>query len=188
MAQTCPKCHGQGTIIEHPCPSCAGAGRVQRTKKVKVRIPPGVENGTTLRITGSGEAGERGSPAGDLYVVVHVKGDKRFERDGANLIAEASISFPMAALGGEIDVASLDGTVRLKIPSGTQPGVHFRIAERGLPQLKSRSRGDLFVKVQVNVPKKLSKEEKKIVQDLGAKLGETNLGSDEGVFKRVFGG
>jgi molecular chaperone DnaJ len=188
MAQTCPKCHGQGEIIENPCPTCSGSGRTQKTKKVKVRIPPGVENGTTLRITNAGEAGERGSSAGDLYVVVHVKGDKRFERDGANLITEASISFPMAALGGEIDVASLDGTVRLKIPAGTQPGVHFRIADRGLPQLKSRSRGDLFVKVQVNVPKKLSKEEKKLVQELGAKFGDTHLGADDGVFKRVFGG
>lgn len=187
MAQTCPKCHGQGEIIENPCPTCSGSGRVQRTKKVKVRIPPGVENGTTLRITGAGEAGERGAPAGDLYVVVHVKEDKRFERDGANLITDAAITFPLAALGGEIDVASLDGTVRVKIPAGTQPGTHFRIAERGLPQLKARSRGDLFVKVQVSIPKKLSKEEKKIVQDLAAKFGENRLSGDDGVFKRVFG-
>lgn len=187
MAQTCPRCRGYGEIIEHPCSVCSGAGRVHRNKKVKVRIPPGVENGTTLRITGAGEAGERGAPAGDLYVVVQVQDDKRFERDGANLVTDATISFPMAALGGEIDVPSLDGTVRLKVPAGTQPGVHFRVAGRGLPQLKSRSRGDLFVHVQVNVPKKLSKEEKKLIQDLAVKMGENDLGKDEGVFKRVFG-
>ncbi len=187
MAQTCPRCRGYGEIIENPCQNCSGSGRVHRNRKVKVRIPPGVENGTTLRVSGAGEAGERAAQAGDLYVVVHVKEDKRFERDGANLITDATISFPMAALGGEIDVPSIDGTVRLKIPAGTQPGVHFRISDHGLPQLKARSRGDLYVRVQVNVPKKLSKEEKKLIQDLAAKQGEMNLGKDDGVFKRVFG-
>lgn len=187
MAQTCPRCRGYGEIIENPCQACGGQGRVHRNKKVKVRIPPGVESGTTLRITGGGEAGERNSPAGDLYVVVHVKEDKRFERDGSNLITDATISFPMAALGGEIDVESIDGVVRLKIPAGTQPGVHFRVSERGLPHLKSRGRGDLYVRVQVNIPKKLTKEEKKLIQDLAALKGETNLGKDEGMFKRVFG-
>lgn len=187
MAQTCGRCRGYGEIIENPCPSCSGAGRVQRNKKVKVRIPPGVENGTTLRISGSGEAGERGAPTGDLYVVVQVREDKKFERDGANLITDASISFPLAALGGEIDVVSLDGTVRLKVPAGTQPGAHFRVADRGLPQLKSRARGDLYVRIQVAIPKKMSKEEKKIIQDLAAKMGETNISKDDGVLKRVFG-
>ncbi len=187
MAQTCPRCRGYGEIIENPCPQCSGAGRVRKNKKVKVRIPPGVENGTTLRIAGSGEAGERGAQAGDLYVVVHVAEDKRFERDGANLITDVTISFPLAALGGEISVPSLDGTVRLKIPAGTQPGVHFRVAGHGLPQLKSRSKGDLYVRVQVNVPKKLSKEERKMIHDLAIKFGETNISNDEGMFKRVFG-
>ncbi|MBV9080449.1 MAG: molecular chaperone DnaJ, partial [Elusimicrobia bacterium] len=188
MAQTCPRCRGFGEIIENPCTGCSGTGRVQRTKKVKVRIPPGVENGTTLRISGAGETGERGAQTGDLYVVIRVQEDKRFERDGANLITEASISFPMAALGGEIDVPSIEGPVRLKIPAGTQPGVLFRIAGHGLPQLRGRSKGDLFVKVQVEVPKKMSKEEKKLIQDLAEKMGQNNLGKEEGVFRRVFGG
>lgn len=157
MAQTCGRCRGFGEIIESPCATCTGTGRVHRNRKVKVRIPPGVENGTTLRIAGGGEAGERGGGSGDLYVVVRVAEDRRFERDGANLFRDHSISFPMAALGGEVEVESLEGPVRLKIPAGTQPGTHFRISGHGLPQLKSRSRGDLYVRVQVAVPKKLSK-------------------------------
>ncbi|MCG3203516.1 MAG: Chaperone protein DnaJ [Elusimicrobia bacterium] len=187
MAQTCQRCRGFGEIIENPCPTCSGSGRVHRNKKVKVRIPPGVENGTTLRISGAGEAGERGAGSGDLYVVVHVREDKRFERDGANLVTDAVISFPLAALGGEIDVQALEGFVRLKIPAGTQPGAHFRVSEHGLPHLKSRSRGDLFVRVQVNIPKKLSKEEKKLVFELAEKMGEKNISKDDGVLKRVFG-
>lgn len=187
MAQTCPRCRGYGEIIEHPCTNCNGSGRLRRNKTVKVRIPPGVENGTTLRVTGAGEAGERGGPAGDLYVVVRVAQDKRFERDGANLVTEARISFPMAALGGEIEVPSLEGTVKLKIPGGTQPGVLFRLAGHGLPHLRGRSKGDLFVRVQVDVPKKMSKEERQLIQQLAAKLGDDGVSKDEGVFKRVFG-
>ncbi|MFN0117743.1 MAG: molecular chaperone DnaJ [Elusimicrobiota bacterium] len=187
MAQTCSRCRGTGEIIENPCHTCSGSGRVHKKASVKVRIPPGVENGTTLRVNGSGEAGERGAPAGDLYVVVGVKEDKKFERDGSNLFTDASISFPMAALGGEIEVSSLEGKITLKIPAGTQPGTHFRMSEHGLPSLRSRSRGDLYVRVQVVVPKKLSKEEKKIVQDLGAKWDEGKINKDESVLKRVFG-
>lgn len=187
MAQTCPRCRGYGEIVETPCQTCSGTGRVHRNRKVKVRIPQGVETGTTLRISGAGEAGERGAPAGDLYVVVHVKPDKRFEREGANLYTDVDISFPLAALGGEIQVPSLEGPVHLKIPAGTQPGVHFRVTGHGLPHLKARSRGDLYVRVQVVVPKKLGKEEKRLIQDLASKLGETNISKDEGVFRRVFG-
>ncbi len=187
MAQTCPRCRGFGEVIENPCTGCSGTGRVQKNRKVKVRIPPGVENGTTLRVSGAGEAGERGAPAGDLYVVVRVPEDKRFERDGANLVVERTISFPMAALGGEISVESLEAPVKLKIPAGTQPGVMFRVAGQGLPHLRSRSRGDLFIRIQVTVPKKLTKEERQIVVNLAEKMGEPELGKDDGVFKRVFG-
>jgi molecular chaperone DnaJ len=187
MAQTCQRCRGYGEIIENPCPHCTGTGRVRRDRKVKVRIPPGVEDGTTLRIGAAGEAGERGAPPGDLYVVVHVQGDKRFERDGANLVTDMAISFPLAALGGEVDVPAIEGSVRLKIPAGTQPGVHFRVSGHGLPQLKSRARGDLFVRIQVNVPKKLPKEQKQLIIDLAEKMGEKNHSKDEGVFRRVFG-
>lgn len=187
MAQTCPRCRGFGEIVENPCVNCSGSGRVHRNRKVKVRIPPGVENGTTLRVNGAGEAGERGAPTGDLYVVIRVASDRRFERDGANLMMDHTISFPMAALGGEVDIESLEGPVRLKIPAGTQPGTHFRINGHGLPHLKSRGKGDLFVRVQVNVPKKISKDQKKLIQDLAAKMGEENLGKDDSVLRRVFG-
>jgi molecular chaperone DnaJ len=187
MAQTCGRCRGFGEIIESPCQGCGGTGRVHRNRKVKVRIPPGVENGTTLRISGAGEAGERGAGAGDLYVVVRVAEDRRFERDGANLFRDHSISFMLAALGGEVEVESLEAPVRLKIPAGTQPGTHFRISGHGLPNLKSRARGDLYVRVQVNVPKKLTKEQKKLIQDLAVKMGEEHLAKDDSVLKRVFG-
>ncbi len=187
MAQTCGRCRGAGEIIDRPCSTCSGSGRVNRNRKVKVRIPPGVESGTTLRISDTGEAGERGAAPGDLYVVVHVRDERGFDREGANLFTDVGISVPLAALGGEIDIPSLDGRVRLKIPAGTQPGVHFRVAEHGLPHLKSRNRGDLFVRVQVDIPKKLSKEEKKILLDLASKMGETRISKDEGVFRKVFG-
>ena len=187
MSQTCSRCRGYGEIVESPCATCRGTGRVEKNRNVKVRIPPGVDDGTTLRVSGAGEAGERGAPSGDLYVVVRVRKDPRFERDGANLLTDMSISFPLAALGGEVEVSSLDGPVRLKIPAGTQPGIHFRVAGHGLPHLKSRARGDLFVRVQVSVPKKLSKEEKKLLQDLAVRWGEKNISKDEGVFKKVFG-
>ncbi len=188
MAQTCPRCRGAGEIIEQPCAACRGTGRVHRNRKVKVRIPPGVENGTTLRISGAGEAGERGAAAGDLYVVIRVRDDKRFERDGADLYVDVPVSFPLAALGGEMEVQSLDGAVRLKVPPGTQPATLFRVAGHGLPHLKSRGRGDLYVRAQVSVPKKLTREEKKLIQEMAAKMGETRIAKDEGVFKRVFGG
>lgn len=187
MAQTCGKCRGYGEIIEKPCPNCHGEGRVQKNTKVKLRIPPGVENGTTLRVAGSGEAGERGAPAGDLYVVIRVPEHKKFERDGANLFIDQTISFPVAALGGEIEVPTLEGNVHLKIPAGTQPGVHFRVAERGLPHLKSRDRGDLFVRVQVEIPKKLSKDERRLILELAEKQGETRHSKDESILKKVFG-
>ncbi|MCB4756005.1 MAG: molecular chaperone DnaJ [Elusimicrobia bacterium] len=187
MAQTCGRCRGEGQVIDRPCTECRGMGRVQRNRHVRVRIPPGVENGTTLRVAGAGEAGERGASTGDLYVVVRVGGEKGFERDGANLLTNVTLTFPLAAIGGEIDVPSLEGSVRLKIPAGTQPGVHFRVAGHGLPHLKSRHRGDLFVRVQVEIPKKLSREERKVIQDLAAKWGEHRINKDDGVFKKVFG-
>lgn len=187
MAQTCGRCHGQGQIVEKPCHTCQGKGRVKKSRRVKVRIPPGVEDGTTLRLSGMGEAGERGAHSGDLYVVIQVEQDKQFEREGANLFIERTVSFPLAALGGEIKVPTLEGSVQLKIPHGTQPGVLFRVSEHGLPHLKSRARGDLFVRVQVDIPKKLSKEDKKIIQDLGDRWGEQNVSKDQSVFRKVFG-
>jgi molecular chaperone DnaJ len=187
MTQTCSRCRGFGDIVESPCSTCRGTGRVEKNRTVKVRIPAGVDDGTTLRVSGAGEAGERGGPAGDLYVVVRVTKDRRFERDGSNLLTDLTISFPLAALGGEVNVPSLEAPVRLKIPAGTQPGVHFRVSGHGLPHLRSKARGDLYVRIQVNVPKKLTKEEKKILQDLATKWGETNVDKDEGVFKKVFG-
>lgn len=187
MSQTCGNCRGRGEIIDKPCATCHGEGRVRQNRKVKVRIPPGVEDGTTLRISGAGEAGARGAPPGDLYVVIHIKEDKRFERDGANLLTDCTISFPVAALGGEVDVPGLDGNVRLKIPAGCQPGTHFRVADHGLPHLKSRGRGDLYVRVHVEIPKKLNKEERKLILDLADKFGETRHSKDDNVFRKVFG-
>lgn len=188
MAQTCPTCRGTGEVIEDPCTNCRGAGRIQREKRVRVRVPPGVEDGTTLRISGAGEAGERNAPPGDLYVVIRVKPEKGMERHGADLHVEESISFPMAALGGEIEVASLDGPVQVKVPAGTQPGSRFRVSSHGLPYLKARGRGDLYVHIAVDVPKKLKKEERRLIEELADKMGETRSSKDPSVFKKVFGG
>jgi len=187
MSQTCGRCRGFGEIVEYPCGKCRGTGRVQRTRKVKVRIPKGVEERTTLRISGAGEAGERGAPTGDLYVVIRISEDERFERDGADLITDLTISFPLAVLGGNIEIPSLTGPVKLKIPAGTQPGVHFRVEGHGLPHLNSRSVGNLYVRIQVNVPKKLTKEERKLVRELAEKFGEDRISKDDSVLKRVFG-
>jgi molecular chaperone DnaJ len=172
FSQTCPRCRGQGQTLESPCPNCRGSGLMTKASTIKVRIPPGVEEGTTLRIAGAGEAGARGGSAGDLYVIVHVEPEPGFERHGSDLVSEAKIPFPTAALGGEIEVLSLNDHVTLKIPAGTQPGTLFRIRERGLPHLQARGRGDLLVRVNVEVPTRLTSEQKQLLQTFAKNLSK----------------
>jgi len=160
----CRKCNGEGRYIKKKCPACKGNGRVEQSKKIDLKIPAGAETGTNLRITNAGQAGSRGAEPGDLYVIVHVKKHKLFEREGDDLHINVPVSFVTAALGGKIEVPTLDGNASLKIPAGTQPGTVFRMKGKGIPYLHGSGRGDEFVAVDVAVPKKLSKTQKDLLK------------------------
>ncbi len=187
MAQTCPRCSGEGRVLESPCAACHGRGRTRSTETIKVRIPPGVEDGTTLRVSGSGEAGERGAPSGDLYVVVRVEEDARFERDGADLLTDKNISIPMAVLGGETEVPTVDATLTLRVPPGTASGTLLRLRGSGMPRLRGSGRGDLLVRIRVDIPSKLSKEQRQMFAQLAKSLGDSGVSDEEGFIKKVFG-
>lgn len=169
---TCSKCGGEGRIVKDPCPVCDGEGRVKKTRKIEIKIPAGAETGTKLRITGEGEAGEKGAAAGDLYVVLYVQEHDVFERDGNDLFIEVPVSFVTAALGGEIDVKTLKGNAKLKIPSGTQSNTVFRMRGKGLPSLRGYSTGDQNVKVIIEVPKKLSTRQKELLKEFEKTAGK----------------
>jgi len=186
FAQTCPKCKGEGQVIETPCQSCRGQGRVKGTNKVTVRIPPGVDEGTSLRVTGAGDMGSKGGTPGDLYVVIRLKKDARFTRVDDDLHTEVDISFIKAALGGESEVETLEGKVKVKIPPGTQVGTTFRIREAGFPHLGRRGKGDLLVKTNLVVPKNLTEKQKATLRLYAQATGESVV-EPSGVFKKVFG-
>src|SRR3954464_161588 len=149
IAQTCPQCHGAGRVIEKPCKACRGVGRKEKTSKIKLRIPAGVDSGSRLRSAGNGEAGLRGSPAGDLYVVIHVKPHEIFQRDGDDLLCEVPVSFVQAALGADVEVPTLDGKASIKIPAGTQPNTMFRLKGKGVKNIQGYGYGDLHVRIAV---------------------------------------
>jgi molecular chaperone DnaJ len=156
IAQTCPNCRGAGRIIDKPCKACRGNGRLEKTSKIKLRIPAGVDTGSRLRSAGNGEAGWRGGPAGDLYVVLHVKAHEIFQRDGDDLLCEVPVSFVQAALGSEIEVPTLDAKAQVKVPPGTQPGTMFRLKGKGVKNIQGYGHGDLHVRINVEVPTQLS--------------------------------
>lgn len=187
MAQTCPTCRGQGQTIESPCSSCKGRGAVQKSSTLTVKIPPGIREGTSLRISGSGEAGSRGGPAGDLFVVVHVAKDKRYTRDGDDLYVDEHISIPQASMGCEVNIETLEEAVTIKVPPGTQSGTLFRLRDRGMPHLSARGHGDQLVKVIVDIPKSLTQQQRDILRELARSLGENPAQYDDGVLKRIFG-
>jgi molecular chaperone DnaJ len=168
IAQTCPGCKGAGRILEKPCKSCHGEGKKQRSSKIKLRIPPGVDAGSRLRSTGNGEAGFRGGPAGDLYVVLHVKAHEIFQREGDDLLCEVPVSFAQATFGAEIEVPTLEDRATIKIPAGTQPGATLRVKGRGVKNLQGYGHGDLHVRVQVEVPTRLNHEQKVKLQEFAA--------------------
>ncbi|MCK3655016.1 molecular chaperone DnaJ [Pasteurellaceae bacterium Macca] len=170
----CPTCHGSGKKIEKPCKSCHGDGRVHKAKNLSVTIPAGVDTGNQLRLSGEGAAGENGAPAGDLYVVIHVKDHDIFVRDGNNLYCEVPISFTMAALGGEIEVPTLDGRVKLKIPAETQTGKLFRVRGKGVVGARGGYAGDLICKVVIETPISLNEEQKALLRKLEESLEGTN--------------
>ncbi len=183
VMRTCANCGGKGQIIKSPCKKCRGAGRVEKEKSLEIRIPAGVETGSRLRVGGEGEAGTNGGPTGDLYVVIHVREHDLFERQGANLYASVPISFAQAALGAEIPVKTLDGEENLKIPAGTQTGTVFRIKNQGMPVLGGRGKGDLFVAATLITPKNLTKEQRKLLEEL-AEIEDTEF-QDESFMDKV---
>ncbi len=187
MSQTCPSCHGEGTIIPSPCATCRGAGSVQKASSITIKIPPGVREGTSLRISGAGQAGFRGGSPGDLFVVIHVSKDPRFTREGDDLYGEKHLTFTQASMGCEIHVDTMEDPVTMKIPPGTQSGALFRLRDRGMPHLEGRGQGDQFVKVTVDVPKNLNSKQREILREFAKTLGEDPAQYDESVLKKIFG-
>jgi molecular chaperone DnaJ len=195
VARTCPQCRGAGKIITKPCQSCRGAGRVTKERKITVKIPAGIATGQQLRLQGEGEAGAAGGPAGHLYVVVHVQEHPFFRRDGMNLFCEIPVNFTTVALGGDIQVPTLDGPETVKVPEGTQTGTTLRLKGKGMPDVGGRGRGDLFATVQVKTPKKLNREQRKLVEQLADALpkekfeprprGESDAEDERNLFDRV---
>jgi len=175
VTRTCPQCHGLGRVVAKPCTTCRGQGRVSRERKLTVKIPAGVDTGQQLRLTGEGEAGSAGGPAGHLYVVVHVKDHDYFRREGVNLFCEVPVNFTTLALGGDVIVPTLDGTETIKVADGTQTGTTLRLRGKGMPEVGGRGRGDLFATVQVAVPRKLTKEQRQIVEQLARALPKDNF-------------
>jgi molecular chaperone DnaJ len=186
VERTCPTCHGRGEVIESPCRKCGGDGRVDERRKIEVTIPPGVDEGTRIRVSGKGEAGPHGAPSGDLYIFIHVAKHKVFERDGTTLFCRAPISFTTAALGGEIRIPGLDGAENIiAIPDGIQSGKQLRQRGAGMPVLQGRGRGDLVVQIDVETPTRLSARQKEILRE----FRETETGDEcpqsRGFFDRV---
>lgn len=185
IAQTCPQCQGAGRIIDKPCQVCRGNGRRERTSKIKLRIPAGVDSGSRLRSAGNGEAGWRGGPSGDLYVILHVKPHEIFQRDGDDLLCEVPVSFVQAALGAEIDVPTLNGKTSIKVPAGTQPGTMFRLKGKGIKNIQGYGHGDLHVRVTVEVPSQLSSAQRAKLEEFAALCNGQESPLSRGFFEKA---
>src|SRR5256714_4732339 len=185
IAQTCPRCEGAGRIIEHPCKTCRGTGRRERSSKINIKIPPGVDTGTRLRSLGHGEAGVRGGPPGDLYVVVHVKPHEIFQRDGDDLLCEVPISFVQAAFGADIEVPTLAGKAQIKIPPGTQNGTLFRLKGKGMKNVQGYGYGDLHVRMLVEVPTHLNATQRAKLQEFAESCDENVNPMSQGLFAKA---
>jgi molecular chaperone DnaJ len=181
----CPRCNGQGQVINDPCRTCRGEGRTVDERTYTVDIPAGVDTGSTLRLTGRGAAGPRGGPNGDLYVHVRVQPHARFTRDGLDLRCDLPVPFTQAALGAHLEFTTLDGTEDLVIPRGTRSGHEFRLRGRGVPHLERRHRGDLIVRAVVDVPAELSPEEEELLRQYAALRGEQVAPADAGFLSRI---
>lgn len=175
LQQTCPTCHGNGKMISDPCSKCKGQGRVEKNKTLSVKVPAGVDNGDRIRLSGEGEAGENGGPAGDLYVQISVREHKIFQRDGSDLYCEVPIALTSASLGGELDVPTLNGRVKLKIPAETQTGKMFRLRGKGVKSVRSSSTGDLMCRVVLETPVNLTKQQKELLQKFDKSLKEDKV-------------
>ena len=185
IAQTCPNCQGAGQVFDKPCRACRSEGRRERSSKIKLRIPAGVDTGSRLRSVGNGEAGFRGGPAGDLYVVLHVKAHAIFQRDGDDLLCEVPVSFVQAALGAEIEVPALDGKATIRIQPGTQPGAMFRLKGKGIMSVQGYGRGDLHVRINVEVPSHLSQAQKAKLQEFAELCSGKESPISQGFFEKA---
>jgi len=186
LERTCPNCQGRGQVIESPCPSCSGSGRVTRERMLSVNIPPGVEDGTRIRLAGEGEAGVRGGPAGDLYIFLSIGAHPFFQREGADLHCRVPISMVAAAMGGEFEVPTIDGTnTRVKVPEGTQSGRRFRIHSKGMPVLRSKQCGDMYVQVVVETPQKLTKRQRELLAEFERLSSKDTQPESAGFFGKV---
>jgi len=172
VRRTCPDCHGTGKKIDSPCVDCSGTGRKREKKNLKIKIPAGVYDGAQVRVSGEGEAGEFGGPSGNLFVVVNLKPHSIFEREGADLHCDMPITFPQATLGAEIDAPTLKGKIKIKIPAGTPGGKVFRLRGHGVPDVRTGQTGDLFVRVQIAVPKSLSERQQKLLREFAGETGD----------------
>jgi molecular chaperone DnaJ len=185
ISQTCPRCRGAGHIVEKPCRQCGGEGRVEKTSRVKLKIPAGIAEGSRLRSSRNGEAGIRGGPHGDLYVVIHIKEHEIFQREEDNLYCEVPIPFSLAALGGEAAVPTLEGKANLKVPAGTQSGQVFKLRGKGIVQVNGRERGDLFVRTIVEVPTRLNNEQRAKLEEFANLCGDENTPLRKSFFERA---
>jgi molecular chaperone DnaJ len=186
IERTCPSCQGRGETIETPCPSCNGAGRVTRERTLSVTIPVGVEDGTRIRLAGEGEAGVRGGPPGDLYIFLSIKPHEFFQRDGADLFCRVPIAMTTAALGGQIEVPTINGSrTRVKIPEGTESGKQFRLKAKGMPVLRSKQLGDLYIQVEVETPKNLTRKQRDLLKSFEEASNPDTSPASTGFFARV---
>ena len=185
ISQTCPRCHGAGEIIEKPCQKCRGEGRVEKLSRVNLKIPAGIREGTRLRSLANGEAGVDGGSPGDLYVVIHIKEHNIFQREGDDLYCEVPIPFSVAALGGEIDLPTLEGKAHLKVPAGTQSGQMFKLRGKGIINVNGRGHGDLFARLIVEVPSRLNAEQRGKLEEFAALCGEENTPMRKSFFERA---
>ena len=186
LERTCPTCAGRGQVIENPCPNCSGSGRVTRERTLSVNIPAGVEDGTRIRLAGEGEAGVRGGPPGDLYIFLSIAAHPFFQRDGADLHCRVPISMVTAALGGEFEVPTIDGSEsRVKVPDGTQSGRRFRLSGKGMPVLRSKQTGDMYVQVVVETPQKLTKRQKELLAEFEKLSSLDTQPESAGFFSKV---
>jgi molecular chaperone DnaJ len=186
LERTCPNCQGRGQVIDNPCQACSGSGRVTRERTLSVNIPPGVEDGTRIRLAGEGEAGVRGGPTGDLYIFLSISGHPFFQREGADLHCRVPISMVTAALGGEFEVPTIDGTnTRVKVPEGTQSGRRFRVQAKGMPVLRSKQAGDMYIQVLVETPQKLTKRQRELLSEFERLSSRDTQPESSGFFGKV---
>lgn len=186
IERTCPTCNGRGQVIKSPCSKCAGAGRTTQDRSLSVNIPAGIEDGTRIRLTGEGEAGSRGGPAGDLYIFLSIKPHEFFQREGADLYCKVPISLTTAALGGQFEVATLDGTqTRVKVPEGTQNGKQFRLKGKGMPVMRQPNMGDLYIQIAIETPMNLNKRQRELLEEFDKLSSKENNPQSTGFFSRM---